>query len=81
MVRIKKMPAETSEKLLINISSKTEIKSFVINLLTQDLQIEQAQKYIQLGISKWSFHNIKTKRLVTRWSFSEKREFCVAIKS
>ena len=29
-------------------------------LFTQDLQIEQAQKYIQLGISKWSFYNIKT---------------------
>ena len=29
-------------------------------LLSQDLQIEQAQKDTQVGISKWSFYNIKT---------------------
>ena len=60
------MFAETSDKLLINISSKTEIKTksnkFLFeNLLIQDLQIDQVQKYIQLGISKWSFYNTKTK--------------------
>ena len=31
---------------------------FVSNF-TQDLQIEQAQKYTQLGISKQSLYNIK----------------------
>ena len=31
---------------------------FVSNF-TQDLQIEQAQKYTQLGISKQSLYNVK----------------------
>ena len=38
----------------------TRSNKFLLSiLLTQDLQIEQAQKYTQLGISKWSFYNIK----------------------
>ena len=53
------MFAETSDKLLINISSKTEIKT-----KSNKLQIEQAQKYIQLGILKWSIYKIKTKNLL-----------------
>ena len=57
--------AEKSDKLLKNISSRTEIKTksnkiLLYVLSTQDLQIEQAQKYIQLGILKESFYNIKT---------------------
>ena len=64
----KKMFAETSDKLLINTGvlvpklKKTKSNKFLLQIsLTQNLQIEQAQKYIQLGISKWSFYNIKTK--------------------
>ena len=61
----KKMFAEKSDELLKNISSKTEIKTksnkIVLQILsTQDLQNEQAQKCIQLDISKWLFYNIKT---------------------
>ena len=46
----KKMFAKKSDKLLKNISSKTEIKSksnkFLLSISsTQDLQIKQAQKY------------------------------------
>ena len=55
------MLAEKSDKLLKNISSKTEIKTKSNKILsTQDLLIEPAQKNIQQSISKWSFYNIKT---------------------
>ena len=44
------MFADKSDKLLKNVSSKTEIetksKKFFLEISTQDLQIEQAQKYI-----------------------------------
>ena len=51
---IKKMFAETSDlNHLKNTSSKTETKTQSTKiLLSQDLEIEQAQTYFQLGISK-----------------------------
>ena len=60
----------------------TRSNKFLLSiLLTQDLQIEQAQKYTQLGISKWSFYNIKANNklhVANSWSFSEKRKFIAA---
>ena len=47
---LEKMFAETSEKVLKNISSKTEIKTKSNKiLLSQDLQIEQAQNIYPAG--------------------------------
>ena len=52
------------KKYIPNLKHKQRVTKFLLFFLTQDLQIEQAQKDMHLGISKWSFYNIETNKLV-----------------